>query len=172
MRKALAKPNHKQKNIKTMQVHLVSMLMFMSCPSSLVHKLLMLMIVVTCMLALQSTPDNSTPRYLKPRANSNQSSFPMHFLHTFTVILPSVIQTFDNSSIALAWSNFYFPSYHFYTIFLDNSNHVLSAWQVGKKRALKSEIMNLFQNNRVNSLSSLFCHSSSNSLSIPVYFVA
>ena len=37
---------------------------------------------------------------------------------------------------------------------------------------MKSETLNLFQNNRVNSLSLLFCHSSSNSVSIPVYFVA
>ena len=41
-----------------------------------------------------------------------------------------------------------------------------------KSRVLKSETLNLFQNNRVNSLSLLFCHSTSNSVSIPVYFVA
>ena len=41
-----------------------------------------------------------------------------------------------------------------------------------KNRVLKSEILNLFQKNRVNSLSLLFCHSKSNSVSIPVYFVA
>ena len=35
-----------------------------------------------------------------------------------------------------------------------------------------SETLNLFQNNRVNSLFLLFCHSSSNSVSIPVYFLA
>ena len=35
-----------------------------------------------------------------------------------------------------------------------------------------SETLNLFQNNRVNSLFLLFCHSSSNSVSIPVYFFA
>ena len=35
-----------------------------------------------------------------------------------------------------------------------------------------SETLSIFQNNRVNSLSLLFCHSSSNSVSIPVYFFA
>ena len=125
IRKALAKPHHQQKNIKTMRVLLVSMLMFMSCPSSLVHKLLMLMMIVACMLALQSSSDNSNPRQLKPRANSNQSRFSMYFLHTFTVILSSVSQTLYNSNIALTRSNFCFPSDHFYTIFL-RSKRVIS----------------------------------------------
>ena len=41
--------------------------------------------------AEQFTPDNSAnPRYLKPHANTNQNRFPLHFLHTFTIILPSV----------------------------------------------------------------------------------
>ena len=51
-----------------------------------------------------------------------------------------------------------------YNVTLDNSNHVLSAWQVGKKHGvLKSELLKLAQNNSVSSLSLLFCHSSSNS---------
>ena len=36
---------------------------------------------------IQSTPDNS-----------NQNRFPLDFRHTFTVILPSVTQTLDNSN--------------------------------------------------------------------------
>ena len=40
-----------------------------------------------------------------------------------------------------------------------------------KNRVLKSETLNLFQNKQVNSLSLPFCHSSSNSVSIPIYFV-
>ena len=37
---------------------------------------------------IQSTPDNSNPRLLEPRANSNQNRFPLDFRHTFTAILP------------------------------------------------------------------------------------
>ena len=47
---------------------------------------------------IQSTPDNSNPRQLEPRANSNQNRFPLDFRHTFTVILPSVTRTPGNSN--------------------------------------------------------------------------
>ena len=33
---------------------------------------------------------------LEPCANSKQNRFPLDFLHTFTVILPSVTPTLDN----------------------------------------------------------------------------
>ena len=47
------------------------------------------------------------------------------FFHTFTVILPSVTRTFDNSNLSIARSNFHFRSGHFLHNFtLDNSNHV------------------------------------------------
>ena len=64
---------------------------------------------------------------------------------------------------------------------IQKSACVIQSWRVcrgkrvtsrEKNRVLKSEILNLFQKNRVNSLSLLFCHSKSNSVSIPVYFVA
>ena len=46
-----------------------------------------------------------------------------------------------------------------YNFTLDKSNHATSAWQFGEKNhVLKFETLNLFQNNRVNSLSLLFCH--------------
>ena len=64
---------------------------------------------------LQSTPDNSNPRLLEPRANSNQNRFPLDFFHTFTVILPSVTRTLNNSNLPLSRSNFCFPSDHFHT---------------------------------------------------------
>ena len=49
----------------------------------------------------------------------------MDFLHTFTVILPSVTRTLDNSNLPLTRSNFRFPSGHFLHNFtFDNSNHV------------------------------------------------
>ena len=42
---------------------------------------------------LQFTPDNSYCCQLKPHTNSKQSRSALDFLHTFTVILPSVTQT-------------------------------------------------------------------------------
>ena len=57
-----------------------------------------------------SLPITRTP------ANSNQSRFPLDFLHTFTVILPSVTRTLDNSNLPPIRSNFCFPSDHFYII--------------------------------------------------------
>ena len=58
-------------------------------------------------------------------ANSNQNRFPLDFRHTFTVILPSVTRTLDNSNLPLTRTNFRFPSGHFpYNFTLDNSNHV------------------------------------------------
>jgi len=64
-------------------------------------------------------------------ANLNQNQFPLDFLHTFTVILPSATWSLDNSNLLLTWNNiFCFSSGPFYTINfilqLHNSNHVLS----------------------------------------------
>ena len=57
----------------------------------------------------QFTPDNSAdPRLLKSHANTNQNRFPLDFLHTFTIILPSVTWTLDSRS------KFCFRSDHFY----------------------------------------------------------
>ena len=57
---------------------------------------------------------------LEPKSIS--SGFPSDFLHTFTVILPSVTRTLDNTNLPLTRNNFT----------LVNSNHVLSAWHVEK----------------------------------------
>ena len=54
------------------------------------------MVVTQRRMVIQSTPDNSNPHLLEPRANSNQNRFPLEFRHTFTVILPSVTRTPDN----------------------------------------------------------------------------
>ena len=79
-------------------------------------------------LNIQLTPDNSNPK-LAPRANSNKVDFPWIW---FTVILPSLTRTLDNSNLPLSRSNFCFPSAHFCTISPSiYSNHVISAWQVG-----------------------------------------
>ena len=93
---------------------------------------------------------------------------------SFTVILPSVTRTLDNSSLPLSRSNFCFPSAHFCTIspWIYSNHRYKRVTSRVKNRVLKSETLNLFQNNRVNSLSLLFCHSSSNSVSTSVYFVA
>ena len=57
--------------------------------------------------------------------NSNQNRFPLDFLHSFTVILPSVTRNFDNSNLPL--TRFLFPLRSFLCNFtLDNSNHVFS----------------------------------------------
>ena len=51
-------------------------------------------------LYIQLTPNNSSPRF-----NSNQNQFPLDFLHTFTVILPTVTRTLDDSNLLLTRSN-------------------------------------------------------------------
>ena len=53
---------------------------------------------------IHSTPDSSNPRKLEPHATSNQNRLPLEFLHTFTVILPSVNRTLDNSNLSLTRS--------------------------------------------------------------------
>ena len=69
------------------------------------------------------------PRYLEPRADSNQNSIRLDFLNAFTVILPTLTRTLD----ILNRSNFCFPYRSFlYKFTLDNSNHV-STWEVEKK---------------------------------------
>jgi len=58
-------------------------------------------------------------------ANSNQNRFPVDFVHTYPVILPSVTPTLDNSNLSLTQTNFHFPSSNFvYNNFtLHNSNN-------------------------------------------------
>ena len=94
--------------------------------------------------AIQSTPDNSNPRYLESLANSNQNRFALDFLHTFTVILPSVTRTLDNSNlIPLTRSNFCFPSDHFYTILPAITRTMfLALKKSGKSSVLMSETLN------------------------------
>ena len=78
-------------------------------------------------------------------ANSNQNRFPLDFLHTFTVILPSVTRTLDNSNLPLTRSNFCFPSDHFYINLpsITRTMFCLSAYKVGKKNSvLASETLN------------------------------
>ena len=66
--------------------------------------------------------------------NSNQNRFSLDFLHSFTIILPSVIQTLDNSNLPPTLMWFLFPFISFLHKFnLDNSNHDLSSRQVEKK---------------------------------------
>ena len=53
---------------------------------------------INMLLAIQSTPDNSNPRKLEPRANWKENRFPLDFRHTFTVILSPVTRTLDKSN--------------------------------------------------------------------------
>ena len=70
-------------------------------------------------------------------ANLNQNRFPVDFVHTFTVILPLVTQTLDNSNLPLTRSNFHFPSGHFlYNFTLDNSNHVCHIEFISKQPSI------------------------------------
>ena len=81
-------------------------------------------------------------------ANLNQNRFPLDFLHTFTVILPTVTWTLDNSNLLLTRSNFCFPSDHFYAVLPSLTWTIfLSMWQV--ETELSSKTLNLFQNNHV-----------------------
>ena len=93
---------------------------------------------------IRLTSDNSNPRKLEPRANSNQSRFTLDFLLTFTVILPSVTRTLYISNLSLTRTNFCFPSAHFYTVLPSITKTMLQARdKSGKNRLLKSERLNL-----------------------------
>ena len=76
------------------------------------------------------TVKTEAPRYLEPRADSNQNSIRLDFLNAFTVILPTLTRTLD----ILNRSNFCFPYRSFlYKFTLDNFNHALSTGEVEKK---------------------------------------
>ena len=91
---------------------------------------------------------------IRTLANSNLAltrtkvDFPPDFLVTFTVILPSVTRTLVYCNLPLTRSSFCFPSDHFYTILPSITRTMLKHVT---SRVLKSETLNLFQNNRVNS---------------------
>ena len=117
------------------------------------------------------------PSLTRTRCLVEPKSISPGFPHTFTVILPSVSRTLDNSSLPLARSNFCYRSDPAFRSFLynfthDHSNHVISAWKVGKKPCIEVRNIEFIWNNRVYFLSFLFCHSSSNLVFILGYFVA
>ena len=95
------------------------------------------------------TPENSNPRKLEPRAYSNQSRFPLDFLYPFTVILPSVSRSLDNSNLPLTRSNFVLSfrrglqiiSIQFYPRSLEACHKRVKSWE--KNRILKSETLNV-----------------------------
>ena len=60
-------------------------------------------------------------------SKSNQNRFPLDFLHAFTVIIPSVTWTSANSIVFLLTFKQLLNNFAF-----DDSNHVLSAWQIEK----------------------------------------
>ena len=79
----------------------------------------------------------------EPRANSNQNQFPLDFRHTFSLILPSVTRTLDNSNLPLTRSNFCFPSDHFYIILFSITRTMFWALKkFDKNSVLASETLN------------------------------
>ena len=110
------------------------------------------MVVNNCWLILCFTYwyfISNPPPHFEVYANLNQNQFPLDFLHTFTVILPSVTGTLDNSNLLLTWITILcFPSDPFYTINfilqLHNSNHVL-IWKNIVNCSLKHWISQLQQ---------------------------
>ena len=80
---------------------------------------------------IQLTPDNTNPSLI---LTQTKNRFPLDFLHTCTVIFPSVTQNLDTSSLPLTRSNFCLPSDHFYIKILTAINRpCLSARKVKKK---------------------------------------
>ena len=67
-------------------------------------------------LYIQPTPDNMNPCQLKPCANLEPKSISPDLVHPFTVILPSITLTLDNSNLLLTQRNFFLPSDHFQII--------------------------------------------------------
>ena len=72
---------------------------------------------------------------LEPLSNSNQNRFPLNFLHTFTVILPSAAtRALVNSNLSVTRSNFCFPSDHFHIIPLNNSEQCFECLKSREKQ--------------------------------------
>ena len=84
----------------------------------------------------------------EPRANSNQHQFPVDFVHTVTVILPSATQTLDNSNLPLTQTNFHIPSFHFCIILRSITRTTFfRTWQA-KKYSTVDQKLNLLWSNR------------------------
>ena len=99
-------------------------------------------------------------------AKLEQSWFPLDFLVTFTVILPLVLNSSPRygSNLPLTRGNFFpFRSFPYTILSSITRNHVISAWQVRKKSVYWNPKHWIY----FKTLSLLFCHSNSNSESIP-----
>ena len=99
-------------------------------------------------------------------AKLEQSWFPLDFLVTFTVILPLVLNSSPRygSNLPLTRGNFFpFRSVPYTILSSITRNHVISAWQVRKKSVYWNPKHWIY----FKTLSLLFCHSNSNSESIP-----
>ena len=101
------------------------------------HKNVRNLVIIICSLLVQvgvNCVANTVDSWeLEPRAVSNKNCFLLDFHHTFTVILPSVTQTLDNSNLPQLKVVFVFPSDHF-----DNYNFTLDIWALkksGKKQS-------------------------------------
>ena len=70
----------------------------------------------------------------------------MDFLHTFTIVLPGVTRTVDNSSLPLTGSNFWFPSDHSYINLPSITRTMLQAPDKWKKVYYSPKHWNYFNN--------------------------
>ena len=83
----------------------------------MITMMLMIVIMITIKINSRLYTIDSNPHYLEPCFNSNQNRVPLVFRHTFTVILPSVTRTLEDSNLPLITrTSFSFPSDHFYRI--------------------------------------------------------
>ena len=73
---------------------------------------------------------------IRTLSKSNQNRFPLDFLHAFTVIIPSGTRTSANSNVFLLTFRYLLNNFTF-----DDSNHVLSAWQIEKSRTAVRNIL-------------------------------
>ena len=80
------------------------------------HETFVMLIIISIVLTQTLIQIYSWLPITRTLTNSNQNRFPLDFRHTFTVILPSVTWTLDNSKLLLTRRNFCFPSDHFYII--------------------------------------------------------
>ena len=93
-------------------------------------------------LYIQLTPDNTNPRQHNLVLTSNQNQFPLDLLHLFTVILPLVTLTLNNSNLLLTRRNFCLPSDHFQIILHSKTWTMFWALKkLGKKSVLSSETL-------------------------------
>ena len=110
-------------------------------------------------LLITRTRTNSN--FAPTRTKVDSSGFPSYIYCNYTL---------DNSNLSLTRSKFLFSFRSFlYNFILENSNHIFSAREVGKKNSVLSPKYWIYFKTTVSILYLYFCcYSSSNSVSIPI----